>query len=148
MRLRAELQPEGRGGAVRRLRIAHVSPTFFDSQSVVGGGERYVYNLARSLDAVRETLPISVDQTIFALGKQEKLFLEGSIPVRILPNENPSANLMSGLSGRFWEELASFDLIHVHQSLTVFGAFCAVVAKSLGKHLVMTDLYPSVPHLR
>lgn len=85
-------------------------------------------------------MPGLFEQTIFALGKEEASFFEGGIPVRILPNESQSPNPMSGISGRLWKELASFDLIHVHQSLTDFGAFCAVVAKSLGKHLVMTDL--------
>lgn len=137
----AASRPNERNAAGRRcLRVAHVSPTFFDDKSIIGGGERYVYYLARSLAAVASMLPVAFNQTIFALGTEENLFIEAGIPVRVLPNENPSPNPMSGISGHLWRELSTFDLVHVHQALTVFGAYCASIVKSLGKSLVLTDL--------
>jgi glycosyltransferase involved in cell wall biosynthesis len=120
------------------LRVAHVSPSYFADESLIGGGERYVSNVARALETVRDMFPI--EQAIFAIGKTAHQFLDGAVPVHILPNENPSPHPMAAISGRLWAELADFDLIHVHQSLTFFGAYCAVVAKSLRKILVMTDL--------
>jgi glycosyltransferase involved in cell wall biosynthesis len=47
---------------------------------------------------------------------------------------------MDAMSELLWREIADYDLIHVHQSLTVFGAYCSIVAKSLQKPLILTDL--------
>jgi glycosyltransferase involved in cell wall biosynthesis len=121
------------------LRVAHLSPTFFGDQSVIGGGERYVYYLAQALAAASHPeAPFS--QSIFSLGRQESSFTYSGIPVQIFMDENPSGHMTHGITGRLWSVLADFDLIHVHQSFTVFGAYSTVVAKSLNKLLVLTDL--------
>lgn len=123
-----------------QLRIAHVSPSYFDKKSVVGGGERYVYNLAHALSAAAPHADAAFEQAIYAIGPSETTFEQGGIPVTILPNDNPETTMTEGFSGRLWTELQRFDLVHVHQSLTVFGAFASIVTKSLGKALVLTDL--------
>ena len=46
---------------------------------------------------------------------------------------------MNALSSRLWSEFDSFDVIHIHQSLTDFGAYASCVAASLGKTVVLTD---------
>ena len=99
-------------------------------------------NLAQALKAAQESnlLPSSFEQTIFSLGSEAKLFMQGGIPVRVLPNNNPSIDPMNGMSELLWGELADYDLIHVHQSLTVFGAYCSIIAKTLRKPLILTDL--------
>lgn len=124
----------------RPLKVAHLTPAFFAADSVVGGGERYVYNVAKALAAAQETLQTAVKQCVFTVAPRERLFAEGRIPVRVLRNESIFDGPMQHFAWPLWQELAGFDLIHVHQSLTIFGAFCTVVAKSLGKTLVLTDL--------
>jgi glycosyltransferase involved in cell wall biosynthesis len=47
---------------------------------------------------------------------------------------------MNAVSSLVWNEFASFDLIHVHQCLTDFGAYASCIAASLGKTVVLTDL--------
>jgi glycosyltransferase involved in cell wall biosynthesis len=121
-----------------RIRVAHLSPTHYSPNSVVGGGERYVFNLASALSGA--DTEERFDQAIFALGDTEALSVHDGIPVRLLRNENPSANAMDGISSRLWRELGSFDILHVHQCLTVFGAHACVLARSLEKTLVVTDL--------
>ena len=39
-----------------------------------------------------------------------------------------------------WNLLSSFDVIHIHQALTIFGCYCAVIARTLNKTIIMTDL--------
>jgi glycosyltransferase involved in cell wall biosynthesis len=126
----------------RTLRIAHLTPTYFSAESVVGGGERYVLNLAQALKTTEESnsLRYSFRQTILSLGSAAKLLMQGGIPIRVFLNDNPSADPMSGMSELLWRELADYDLIHVHQSLTVFGAYCSIIAKTLRKPLILTDL--------
>jgi glycosyltransferase involved in cell wall biosynthesis len=127
---------------VSTLRVAHLTPKYFSPESVVGGGERYVSSLAQALEAAQasNSLPYRFAQTIFTLGPEPKLIVQDRIPVRILQNDNPSDNPMDGMSKLLWKELIDYDLIHIHQSLTLFGAYCCVIAKTLRKPLIMTDL--------
>ena len=126
----------------RIVRVAHVTPTYFSTESVVGGGERYVLNLAQALDVAQRSncLPYRFAQTILSLGSEPMISEEGGIPVRVLRNSRPSESPMNATTDRLWKELIDYDLIHVHQALTVFGAYCTVIAKTLRKRLVLTDL--------
>lgn len=122
------------------MRIAHLTPTYFGADSVVGGGERYVANVAK---AIRHTAAIKgypVEQAIISIGKSDQLFLQDGIVVRLLKNESASPSLMECYSQFLWDEIADFDLIHVHQSLTTFGAYASVLTRSSHRALVMTDL--------
>jgi glycosyltransferase involved in cell wall biosynthesis len=127
---------------VRTLRVAYLTPTYFSAESVVGGGERYVSNLAHALKVaqISDSLPYRFAPTILSIGPEPKLFVQDGIPIRVLPNNTSSENPMDGTSALLWSELSDYDLIHVHQSLTIFGAYCSVIAKTLRKPLILTDL--------
>jgi glycosyltransferase involved in cell wall biosynthesis len=60
--------------------------------------------------------------------------------VRVLRSESPFQNPMSAYSGQLWNELEQSDMVHVHQSLSTFGVYSTVVAKSLRKPVILTDL--------
>jgi glycosyltransferase involved in cell wall biosynthesis len=122
------------------LRVVHLTPTYFGPDSVVGGGERYVANIAQALQVASPCLPRTIEQAVVTIGKENRFLMQNGIPVRILKNENPSPNLMDGVSQYLWREIENFDLVHVHQSLTTFGAYASVICKSMGKPLIMTDL--------
>lgn len=81
-----------------------------------------------------------VEQAMVAIGKEPELAMRGRALVRVLPNERRSQAPMDGISSRLWREFDAFDVIHVHQSLTDFGAYACCVAASLGKTLIATDL--------
>ena len=117
------------------LRVAHLTPAYFSPDSVVGGGERYVYYLARCL-----RLSGGFAQCVFALGGEDRLFVHEGLPVRVLRNESPLPGPMDAFSAALWQELRGFDLVHVHQSLTVFGAYSLAIVRSLGIPAVGTDL--------
>jgi glycosyltransferase involved in cell wall biosynthesis len=120
-----------------RLRVLHASPTWFSPDSVVGGGERWVDNVMLALAAGAPW----IEQAMVTIGAEPGLALRGRALVRILPNERGgSRGPMDAVSSRLWGEFAAFDLIHVHQSLTDFGAYATCIAASLGKTVVLTDL--------
>lgn len=81
-----------------------------------------------------------VEQAMVAIGKERELSIRGRALVRVLANERRSQAPMDGISSHLWREFESFDVIHVHQSLTDFGAYACCVAVSLGKTLIATDL--------
>lgn len=119
-----------------RLRVLHASPTWFSPASVVGGGERWVDNVMLALAAGAPW----VEQAMVTIGAEPGLAMRGPALVRILANERGSQAPMDAVSSKLWGEFAAFDLIHVHQSLTDFGAYACCIAASLGKTVVLTDL--------
>ena len=117
------------------MRVAHLTPAYFSDESVIGGGERYVYYLARALRTTG-----SIDQRVYAPGNEDKQFERDGVAVRILRNDSPLPSAMNSFSTSLWQELEGFDLVHIHQSLTLFGAYSTVIARSLRIPTVGTDL--------
>jgi len=81
-----------------------------------------------------------VSQAMVAIGDKASVALRGRAVVRVLPNQRVLQAPMGALSTALWEEFESFDVVHVHQSLTDFGAYACSVAASMGKTVVLTDL--------
>jgi alpha-maltose-1-phosphate synthase len=125
--------------SIDRLRVAHVSPAYFSDSSLIGGGERYVSYAARAIEAARPALPFDLVQVVFAIGTEDCCFSDNGVSFRVFANENPSPHPMNPVSRQLWAALNDFDVLHVHQGLTFFGCFCAVIARSLKKTLIMTD---------
>jgi glycosyltransferase involved in cell wall biosynthesis len=119
-----------------KAKIAHVSPTYFSPASVLGGGERYVDYVARSVGLVSP----SISQKIIGCGPKPHVFDRNGIAVKVLKDISGSNDPMEAQPEGLWEELRDVDLVHIHQSLTRFGAFAMVVAKTLRKPVVLTDL--------
>jgi glycosyltransferase involved in cell wall biosynthesis len=117
------------------IRVAHLTPAYFSPQSYIGGGERYVHYVAEALRTVG-----GVEQCIFALGAEDGLFEQGGIPIRVLRNESTLLGDPNAYSAALWRELPGFDLVHLHQSLTLFGAYSIAIVRSLGIPSVGTDL--------
>ena len=121
---------------LRPLRILHASPTWFAAESTVGGGERWVDNVMLALDAGAP----GIEQALVAIGTKWSTMLRGRAIVRILPNERKAPSPMAAISSQLWNEFDGFDIVHVHQSLTDFGAYACCAAASLGKTVLLTDL--------
>lgn len=119
----------------RPPRIAHLTPFAYSRRPVACGGERHVRNLVRSLK--RAGL---AEQTIFVPGPDEATFEQDGVTLRMLRSEIPTPDAEEAVSSALWRALPGFDLVHVHHSLTTFGAFCLAVARSLGIPVVGTDL--------
>jgi glycosyltransferase involved in cell wall biosynthesis len=128
--------PLVRAGPDRVMRVLHASPTWFSPQSVIGGGERWVDNI---MAAIATAAP-EIEQSMVAVGTQPGLIQRGGTLICVVPNERVRQGQMNALSARLWSEFANFDVIHIHQSLSEFGAYACCVAASLGKTVVLTDL--------
>ncbi len=99
-----------------------------------------MYNLAEAVQRAGPALSITPEQTIITMGPKEDEFTHRGLPVRVLRSESPFQNPMSAYSGQLWDALEQFDVVHVHQSLSTFGVYSTVVAKSLRKPVILTDL--------
>jgi glycosyltransferase involved in cell wall biosynthesis len=123
----------------KKLRIAHLTPSFFSTDSCVGGGERYVYNICKAISIAAAERDQQVEQAIISAGPNARIFTYEGLRVVILENLIRHPNAMEALPGGLWAALKGFDLVHIHQSLTQFGAYCATIARSLAIPFVTTD---------
>jgi glycosyltransferase involved in cell wall biosynthesis len=121
------------------LKIAHLTPAIFSKDSYLGGGERYVYNIADAIARAALTQGLQIDQKIISVGPDPHRFYRENIEVIVLENISHIPRDVNSFSDRFWDVLKDFDLVHIHQSLTIFGAYCTAIVKSLGIPIVTTD---------
>lgn len=125
------------------IRVAQLSPTYFDESSYIGGGERYVFNIVRSLQQhcseEIETQVISFTKNI-PFDAEVVTISKGGISTKLLPNLLQSENLMEAASNALWKELPAFDVVHIHQLFSVFGVVAISIARQLGLPIVATDL--------
>jgi glycosyltransferase involved in cell wall biosynthesis len=117
------------------LHVAHFSPAYFSPDSIVGGGERYVLNVVKSLANAPD-----ITQSVISFSAQAHDTVLDGVPVRMLRNESPFPSPMDAFSSQLWTAFSGVDLVHVHQPLTVSGAIATTVAASLGLPIVATDL--------
>lgn len=122
------------------MTIAHLTPTSFSSSSVLGGGERYVANVARAVARAATADHVPVDQRIVSLGGERSSVIVEGIRLETLPNDTQRPGPMNAISHHLREALVGADIVHVHQSLTVFGAYATATAASMGIPVVLTDL--------
>jgi glycosyltransferase involved in cell wall biosynthesis len=92
------------------MRIVHVSPTYFAPESAVGGGERFVEELARAM-AGREDV-----EEVKLLSFGPRAFRERPLPrLERVVLRSWTRDRMTPFSPRSWAELRGADVVHCHQ---------------------------------
>lgn len=116
------------------MKIAHISPTYFHETSVIGGGERYAYELARAMARREEVAFISFS------GMAETRW-EGRLRVVHLkryPSDSRQSPLLLSPALLRWVRWA--DVIHCHQIFSMTTDLPLIMGKMLGKQVFVTDL--------
>ncbi len=133
-RKRARHGEPGGGG----IRVVHVSPTYFSERSILGGGERYVTELARAMAQLTPTRLVS-----FAARADERGSLAAETPLEVRlfrPFWYPRGQRTNPVSVRFLTALADADVIHCHQFHVVTTTLAIAYARAMGKRIFITDL--------
>jgi glycosyltransferase involved in cell wall biosynthesis len=120
----------------RQPRVVHLVPALFslDGGGVVGGGERYAFELARFM--ARE-----VPTRLVTFAERGRRFRVGDLEVCALGNpwlvRGQKANPFApGLV----RELLRADVIHCHQQHVVASTFAALAGRLTGRRVFVTDL--------
>lgn len=122
------------------LKVAHLSPWYWDVDSVLGGAERYVRNLAQ---AQAETFP-EYEVRVRALGRVSKPEVRSLRPeVKLFPQGEPRHDAYHVVSDLLMEDPP--DIWHVHQHRSPFGMAALFLLRTLGQRVVVTDLGWVVP---
>lgn len=116
------------------MKVLHISPTWFGPKSVMGGGERYAWELARACAVMTPTTFLSFDDA-----PEERM--EGALRVRLLRRGTGRPPL----AGNPWQsalygEIARADVIHCHQADTATTSAAILAARVLGRRVFVTDL--------
>lgn len=122
------------------LRVCHLTPTYFSEDSVIGGGERYVYNLVKAINKANSFTDAKIKQGIISVADNARSFVHEDTPICLLKNINEQPGNMNYIPGEIRSKVINYDLLHIHQGLTQFGAYCTTIAASLDIPFLVTDL--------
>jgi glycosyltransferase involved in cell wall biosynthesis len=117
-----------------RVRVLHIAPALFGPRGIVGGAERYAYELARHM---AEVVPTS----LLTFGDETRREQAGSLRVRVLgrpwyvrgQRSNPVAR---GL----FREILRADVVHCHQQHVLASTIAALTSRLTGRKVFVTDL--------
>ncbi len=114
--------------------VLHVVPTLFGPSGIVGGAERYAYELARHMARVTPT-------TLLTFGSQRDLYYEQSLRVVIVDQAwHIRGNRHNPFALEAVRRLAEADIVHCHQRYIVMSSIAALFCRLSGRKVVVTDL--------
>jgi glycosyltransferase involved in cell wall biosynthesis len=110
-------------------------PALFDEKDgIVGGAERYAWELARHM--ARE-----VDTTLVSFGAADRSFTEGPLRVRVLGKPwHVRGSDFNPLSARVLPEILRADVVHCHQQHLLVSSLSALASRLSGRRVFVTDL--------
>jgi glycosyltransferase involved in cell wall biosynthesis len=115
--------------------IVHLVPALFDSEDgIVGGAERYVFELARHMAAVTPTRLVTFGQR----AREEQI---GELQIRVIADpwfvrgqrSNPVSPVVLA-------EVSRASVVHCHQQHVVASSLAAGAARLLGRRVFCTEL--------
>jgi len=115
-------------------RVVHIVPALFGPRGVVGGAERYAFELARHMALVTPTVLVSFG----ARDRDERV--DG---LRIRTVGRPwlvAGQPANPFSLRVLREIARADVVHCHQQHVLMSSVSAIAARSLRRRVFCSDL--------
>jgi glycosyltransferase involved in cell wall biosynthesis len=116
-------------------RVLHIVPALFDEKDgIVGGAERYVWELACHM--ARE-----VETTLLSFGVADRNFTEGPLRVRVLGKPwHVRGSRFNPLSVRVLPEILRAEVVHCHQQHVLVSSLSALASRLSGRRVFVTDL--------
>lgn len=116
-------------------RVLHLVPALFGADDgVVGGAERYAYELARHM---ADEVPTS----LVTFGQRAREEQVGQLRVRVIGNAwHVRGQPMNPLAFGILEEVRRANVVHCHQQHVAASSVAAITARLLRRRVVCTDL--------
>ena len=115
------------------MKIVHITPTYFDDASVIGGGERYPTELATWMSKVADT-------TLVSFSSDRKSYSRGDLKIEVYPVKHfIKGNKVEPLSFQYLNSILKADVVHIHQISTFVSELGASLAALLAKRIFATD---------
>ncbi len=115
-------------------RVVHMVPAIFGKGGIVGGAERYAYELARTMAAKTPT-------RLLTFGEESRTFSDGDLLVRVLGNPwRVRGQRNNCLHSGMLLELAKADVIHCHQHHLLASSVAAIISMCVRNKCFVSDL--------
>jgi glycosyltransferase involved in cell wall biosynthesis len=116
------------------MHVVHVVPARFGRGGVVGGAERYAFELARAMAPVVQT-------TLVAFGDEDGDETVGPLRVRTLGHPWYVRGQRSNpVSPRLFGLLRGADVVHCHQHHVMTSSLVALWSRAFGRRVFVSDL--------
>ena len=111
----------------------HIMPAVFGTRGVLGGGERYAYELARAMSRRTPTRVVS-------FGDSEHRWRDGDLEGRLLPRTRyVQGSRFNPISPDLTAEILQADVVHCHQKNILASSLSALFSRLAGRTVVVTD---------
>lgn len=119
------------GGAPK---VAQVSPALFGPGGLIGGGERYAFELSRAMAS-------RVNTALFSFGRTPRHERVDGLDIEVLPNWLPFGRfIVDPIGPALIARLRDADIIHYHQTQTLMASAALVYARTARKPIFTTHL--------
>lgn len=117
------------------MKVLHLSPTWFDAGSVIGGAERYAWELSRACAALTPT-------TFMSYARKASERTEGALRVRLMAQPHAPRTPLAGSAfhAALYREIARADVVHCYQADTYLTNAAILAGRALRKRIFVTDL--------
>lgn len=115
------------------MKVVHITPTYFDESSLIGGGERYPTELALCMAKL-------VDTTLVSFSPKRKSYKQDDLKIEIYPVKHLiHGNKINPRSFRYLASIFQADVVHIHHIHTLVSDMSCMTASLLGKKVFVTD---------
>jgi glycosyltransferase involved in cell wall biosynthesis len=115
------------------MKVVHITPTYFDDASIIGGGERYPTELAAWMSKLTDT-------TLVSFSAKRKSYYQDRLKVEIYPVKHLiHGNKVNPLCFQHLSTIFKANVIHLHHIHTIVSDLGCSIASLLGKRAFVTD---------
>lgn len=115
------------------MKIAFIMPTYFAPNSVIAGGERYAYGIAKAISEKTEA-------SIFTFSDRSQTLMDGKLTVCYSKAPFYVGGVTNPFSLEHLKTLKDFDVIHCLQFKTIVTEMAIFIGAVLKKKVFVTDL--------
>jgi glycosyltransferase involved in cell wall biosynthesis len=120
--------------SLEQLRVTHIVPAPFDpDDGIIGGAERYSFELARHM---AERVPTR----LISFGDRERTARVGPLDVQVLRASYVRGQRSNPFSSALWGALADATVVHCHQQHVVASSMAALFTRLRRRRVFVTDL--------
>jgi glycosyltransferase involved in cell wall biosynthesis len=114
--------------------VLHIVPALFGASGIVGGAERYAFELARHM-ADR------VPTRLLSFGQRDSKIREGNLDVRVMGGAwHVRGQRTNPFTLAIAREIVKADVVHCHQHHVLISSAAAAICRITGRRVFATDL--------
>jgi glycosyltransferase involved in cell wall biosynthesis len=118
----------------RDIRVAHLVPAPFDPEDgIIGGAERYSFELARHMAD-------HVPTELISFGPRERNATVGNLRVHVLQARYVRGQRTNPVSTGLWGALGTATVVHCHQQHVLASSVAAICTRLRRRRVFVTDL--------